>query len=1045
MTDLPHSLRALYFAPMPLVVLNPDQSIWMINRPAEEIFALGAAECLEKGLDRYLDPQSRAQFTSSIIEAAHIAANQSHSAPASVTSRLQLQQSSTTQAPGIWADFTISAWFPTDAMPSLSTASFSNLTMGSSDHNENHVSSRVAQQAHYTISIIPATVIQPQEASNPSSENHDLQSDLTFALKESAFRDLDTAVFILGKDRKTQVLNRACEQLFTIFEIAEAAEVANVEDVQEVDFVSWATSALRLYDENFEHVVDPSEWPIFRTSIDGCEADPRNMGLEVKASGKRLLLGIESKMLRDKDGLGQHIGGYTALRDITKEREKMKLESELQSDLHFKQTVDTMPQLIWQASSTGYVHWYSNSFYQYTGLTQKQLEGTGWTEFVHSDDLPKLASEWSDCLSSGHNLDSACRLRRYDGVFRWVLCRASPMRDPSSGEIVKWFGTNTDVHDQVEALSTSQRIQAQLQSVINHAAVTLWALDRDGIITMAEGSWARRLQAKVDMDMHLDGKANTLVGRSIYDLWTAETNARDMMAMALRGETAGSEIWIEGRCFRMSYSPLREQRKDVLTIPHASHEPNSEASMMDLGEIIGVVVVSMDVTDRKQAEESMKDSIVEKTRALAAEGAAREASRLKSQFLANMSHEIRTPIAGIIGLSELLLDEARLEPRHRDYAETIERSAEGLLTVINDVLDFSKVEIGKLDIEMLPFDLVTLLGDLRKMFIFATEKKGLRFDERLQFDYRGYLIGDVGRLRQVLTNLLTNAIKFTTQGSVSLQVSQHNKDDGTILVRFDIQDTGCGIHPDTLRQLFKPFSQADSSTARRFGGTGLGLSISKNLVELMGGGIGLNSVEGSGSHAWFIIPFQKGQSLGDPPNLLKRSNGTLLDHPIINKRAMLTKGELDPRNRADIRILIAEDNEVNARIASKNVEKMGFSCDVAENGLIALQALEKKRYDAILMDCQMPDCDGYEATRLIRNSEKIGIRTLPIIALTASAIKGDSERALDAGMVDYLTKPVKRPILEEVLCKWLFDSDTRLGLARYLYAPTPSGFASQVE
>jgi CheY-like chemotaxis protein len=291
---------------------------------------------------------------------------------------------------------------------------------------------------------------------------------------------------------------------------------------------------------------------------------------------------------------------------------------------------------------------------------------------------------------------------------------------------------------------------------------------------------------------------------------------------------------------------------------------------------------------------------------------------------------------------------------------------------------------------------------------------------------------DVGRLRQVLTNLLTNAIKFTARGFITLEVAELSEDNDSLLVRFDVRDSGCGISSEGLSRLFQPFSQADPSTARRFGGTGLGLSISKNLVELMSGEIGLNSIEGKGSHAWFIIPFRKASRQEEEMNQLLHaqsdspsySTGHSSGMP-IEERTALT------RPKKDIWILIAEDNVVNARIASRNVEKMGFSCRIAENGLLALEELHKNSYDAVLMDCQMPECDGYEATRMIRMSDNLDIRALPVIALTASAIKGDRERAIEAGMVDYLAKPVKRPALESTLCKWLYDDDARQTLSKF--------------
>lgn len=278
-------------------------------------------------------------------------------------------------------------------------------------------------------------------------------------------------------------------------------------------------------------------------------------------------------------------------------------------------------------------------------------------------------------------------------------------------------------------------------------------------------------------------------------------------------------------------------------------------------------------------------------------------------------------------------------------------------------------------------------------------------------NYKDNLLGDLGRLRQVVTNLLTNATKFTMQGYVTLEVTEIESDnnDEKILIRFDIRDSGCGIHPDVLSRLFQPFSQADASTARRYGGTGLGLSISKNLVELMEGKIGLDSIEGQGSHAWFIIPFRKANEtlVNNQSSVIRMDTLGTIRGPEHNNNTsstaiMLTHSE---RPRKDIWILIAEDNALNARIASRNVEKLGFNCKVAKDGNVALTELYRRHYDLVLMDCMMPDCDGYEATRLIRKSQHEYIRCIPVIALTASAIKGDRDRALTAGMVDYLAKP----------------------------------------
>ena len=371
-------------------------------------------------------------------------------------------------------------------------------------------------------------------------------------------------------------------------------------------------------------------------------------------------------------------------------------------------------------------------------------------------------------------------------------------------------------------------------------------------------------------------------------------------------------------------------------------------------------------------------------------------AKTKTEFLANMSHEIRTPINGVIGMTGLLLD-TNLSDQQREFTSVIKRSGEDLLTLINDILDFSKVDAGKLELEIVDFSLSSLVIDIEKTLSFITEQKGIRLSTEIDKNLLPRFRGDPGRLRQVLTNLVSNAIKFTPSGSVKVRVMQTSIRDGKVQVRFEVEDTGVGIPNGALSKMFQAFSQADASTTRRFGGTGLGLSISKRLVDLMDGEIGVESEEGKGSQFWFTVQMEPGEQVE-------------VSHSQQNKKPT--------RTSYPARILIAEDNPVNQKVAVLTLLKLGYRPQAVGNGNEVLIALKEIPFDLILMDCHMPDMDGYEATAVIRKSNLI-YKDIPIIAMTANALKGDMERCLKIGMTDYLSKPFEERVLHELIERYL--------------------------
>ena len=586
---------------------------------------------------------------------------------------------------------------------------------------------------------------------------------------------------------------------------------------------------------------------------------------------------------------------------------------------------------------------------------------TAWTELVHPDDLPTAQAQLKahiDGAALKYELEH--RLKRKDGTWLWILGRAKITERSPDGRAMRMVGANTDIDHQKRIERSLRESEQKVRDLMQFAPVGIFS------------SWPSGEQFFVN------------------DCWKEITGLSQEDSMGLRWERCLHEDDREWVKEAWTQTVLRAEEKEV---EFRIRRPSGEVRWVfcrvvplrdSSGKLVQFLGSTQDITELRIAQ-------IESARAK--DEALRSASA-KAEFLANMSHEIRTPMNGIIGMCDLLLGTAQ-DPEQVERLRIIQSCGGTLLTLINDILDFSRIEAGKIQLGEEPFDLTAAAGEVRDLFKSIAAHKGLKLSLKLEDSCPSWISGDENRFRQILTNLVSNAIKFTEEGSVSITAMARIRGEHGFEIQFSVTDTGVGIPSGKIPELFKSFSQVDASTTRRFGGSGLGLAISKGLSEQMGGTLTLASKVGIGSTFTFTFKAQSAEAK-DSARIVAVAN------PRTKESA-----------RFPMRILVAEDNPTNQLVLRGLLERLGYESDLASNGAQVMAALNDRNYDLILMDCHMPGMDGFETTRLIRQT--LGAKSPRIVAVTASAMPDEIARCLSSGMSEVVTKPFSSEELVRVM------------------------------
>ncbi len=646
-----------------------------------------------------------------------------------------------------------------------------------------------------------------------------------------------------------------------------------------------------------------------------------------------------------------------------------------ESEDRFRVLMNSIPQIVWTAQPDGSAEYFNEWWYQFTGWNYEQSIGWSWKPLIHPDDRESSVEKFVEAVQAGRPFENEHRfLRASDQSWRWHLVRAIPLKN-DEGAIVKWVGVAIDIHD--------RKLEGERARLI--------------VETIPQGIWRTNPDGSAD---YCTERFYELVGYTAEEFlgwgWTQFIHPEDRARVVTEWEKSRSQKQSVSVDFRIVAKNGSHRWFLSLGAPFFDER----------GELTKYYGTWTDITERKRAEKELRD----------AKEQAEKANELKTAFLANMSHEIRTPLGAMIGFADLLRDPSLSESEKVSYIDILHRNGEQLGHIINDILDLSKVETGHLHFELLRVKPKEIAREVVSLLDVLAKEKGLRLEFEAGPEAPDEIITDPTRLRQILTNLVSNALKFTRQGLIHIKLSGHESETGVRCVAFDVTDTGIGIPEESVDRLFKMFTQADSSMTRKFGGTGLGLALSRSLARALGGDVKLVRSKKNEGSTFRVVIESRAESELNHVQLLSKSEGDPLESGPPN---VFAKGEVkkDVPKLKDIRVLLVEDSPDNQQLIRRYLSKQGAEVEIAENGLEGVSKALAGNHDIVLMDLQMPIMDGYTATGHLRARGFLK----PIIALTAHAMSDVKDKCTDVGCSGHLPKPVNPGELTSAVARFVAE------------------------